>query len=133
MGCNLLCERVLAAGYICPNLIQSHHCQRRYNGWVNPHPVRLAFWAHARHPPCRPVVKPHKGLIQPRGQEAFLLPKQEHHLNHRHIKPPRRSIISSLPSQDLCQPSSFYLRPPEVPFHLRPIVASGQQRSYQVP
>ena len=51
----------------------------------------LEFGAHARHLLHRMVVKPIKGFIQLGGQNTRCGPKQKHCLNHRHIKPPRRS------------------------------------------
>ena len=102
--------------------------------WVGkPASVQLTFGAHGRHPPCRLVVKPRKGLLQPRGQYPCIVPKQEHRFYHCHIEPRRCSLIHSLPSQDLHQPSPFSPCPPEVLFHCRPIVISGRQHSSQLP
>ena len=79
------------------------------------------------------MVKPLEGLLQTGGQYPRLRPKQEHRLHPRHIETPCRSLIVSLPSQDLHQPYQFPPCPPEVPFHRQLIVISGQQCLSQVP
>ena len=134
MSRNVLCDRVMASDDIYPNLLHSHYCQCRPNGWVHPCPILLMFGSRARHPPRRPVVKPIKGFLQSGGgQYPRLGIKQKHFLHHRHIKPPGRSPIQSLPYRYHLQPSPFYPRPLEVPFHRRPVVVEGQQRASQVP
>ena len=124
-GRNLLRNRVLVVGNIYPDLLQSHHFQRRSNGWLHPRTVRMKFGDHARHPLCRPVMKSHKGLLQPGVKDSCLGLKQEHCLYPRHLEPPRCYLILSHPSQYLPHPSPFSLRPPEVPFHCQKIVVLG--------
>ena len=94
--------------------------------WVHPRPVRLTFGPHACHLPRYPVVKTLEGLIQPGDQDPRLGPKQEYCLHHRHIEPPLIYLIRYHPFQRFLSAVPISLRPPDVTFHCRPIVISGQ-------
>ena len=128
-----MCDRVIAAVNTQPDILQSHHCQRRPNGRVNPCPSLLTFGSHACHPQYCPVVKPLEGFLQTWGHNPRLGPKQDHCLYHRHIKPLHRSTIHSLTFQYLRQPSPFSPLHLEVTLQRLPVVVRGRQCLYQVP
>ena len=64
---NLLCNCVLEAGDIHPDIFQSRHHQLRPNGWIYPCHIQLAFGAYACHLTDLPVVEAREGLLHPGG------------------------------------------------------------------
>ena len=106
-------NRIIAAGDIYPNVIQSHYCQRRSTGWVYPYIVRLMLRAHARHPLCFPVVKPREAFSNGRVST--------------HVSDPNRITVCSTDTYNL---PNVVLSAPSLPkiFARRPRFTRGLRR-----